>query len=164
MTVIRAILPAVLCMATLGAWSGASAADEGKPGYVAPHVMHDAYGDVHIVVALTSDDKGLHGMKMRNITNGIKAAEQWQGKADVKLVLYSRGVSLLRDPDEATRAKLDFLRSHGVQILVCNNTLAENGIDFHTLYNVSDADIVPSGFLEVAYLQAAKHYVVDPVN
>jgi intracellular sulfur oxidation DsrE/DsrF family protein len=62
------------------------------------------------------------------------------------------------------KASLDFLRSHGVQVFVCNNTLAENGIDYRTLYKVSDADIVPSGFLEVAYLQARRNYIVDPAN
>ena len=51
-----------------------------------------------------------------------------------------------------------------MQFDVCDNTLREQGIDFHQLYHVLDRDIVPSGFAEVAYLQSKMHYVVDPIN
>ncbi len=132
--------------------------------YVKPHITHEPYGDIQIVVPLTTDDKGIQGMKLRNVTNGLKAAADWKGKFTVKMVVYAKGVTLLRNPDDATKEKLDKLRSLGVQIEVCGNTLAEQGIDFHTLYNVTEADIVPSGFAEVAYLQAKKRFVVDPIN
>jgi intracellular sulfur oxidation DsrE/DsrF family protein len=143
----------------------AAAAVEAKSSeYVKPNIKHGSYGKVNIVVPLTSDDKGIQGMKLRNITNGLKAVESWKGKMNVTVVLYAKGVTLLRNPDEQTQKKLDELRKQGVQIKVCDNTLREQGIDFHNLYHVIDADIVPSGFAEVAYLQAQKHFVVDPVN
>ncbi|MHB1678065.1 MAG: DsrE family protein [Sulfuriferula sp.] len=132
--------------------------------YVKPHMTHEPYGTLKIVVPLTSDDKGIQGMKMRNIANSLKAAKQWKGKMDVTVVLYAKGIALLKNPDEKTKAMLDELVSNGVHIDVCNNSLVEQGIDFHNLYHVTDKDIVPSGFAEVAYLQAKKHYVVDPVN
>lgn len=153
----------ILCFVAAATVASPAVADE-LDGYVVPKFTHEPYGDVHIVVPLTTDDHKIHAMKLRNMTNAIAAAAKWQGSADIKLVLFARGISLLRDPDENVKASIDFLRSHGVQILVCNNSLAENNLDFHTLYNVVEADIVPSGFLEVAYLQARKHYSVDPAN
>ncbi len=141
------------------------AAEAAAPSaFVEPRVAHEPYGEVRIVVPLTTDDKGVQKMKLRNIGNGVKAVEQWGGKLDVKVVLYARGLTLLKEPDEATRKQLDFLRAHGVQVEVCRNSLAEQGIDFHTLYNVVDADIVPSGFVEVSFLQARHQYTVDPSN
>lgn len=132
--------------------------------YVKPNIKHGSYGNVNIVVPLTSDDKGIQGMKLRNVANGLKAVESWKGKLNVTVVLYAKGVTLLKNPDEQTQKKLDDLKKQGVQIKVCDNSLREQGIDFHNLYRVTDADIVPSGFAEVAYLQAKKHFVVDPVN
>lgn len=146
----------------------ASAADapaaEAKSEYVKPNVKHAAFGKLNIVVPLTSDDKGIQGMKLRNITNGLKAADAWKGRMNVAVVLYAKGVTLLKNPDEQVQKKIDELKGMGVQFKVCDNTLREQGIDFHNLYHVTEADIVPSGFAEVAYLQARKHYVVDPVN
>lgn len=164
---------AVLSVPTVFAGDAASAvsapaatavAETKASEYVKPNVKHGSYGQLNIVVALTSDDKGIQGMKLRNIANGIKAVESWKGKMNVTVVLYAKGVTLLKNPDEQTQKKLDELRKQGVQIKVCDNTLREQGIDFHNLYHVTDADIVPSGFAEVAYLQAKKHFVIDPVN
>lgn len=169
MKMMRELITIGLCATALQT-AVATAAEPGAAGaaaasaYVAPKMQHDRFGQVDIVVPLTTDDKRVHGMKLRNITNGLKAAEEWHGTFNVRVVLYAKGITLLQDPDEATRTQLDALRSRGVKFEVCNNTLRENGIDFHTLYNVTDADIVPSGFAEVAYLQARKHFAVDPVN
>lgn len=142
----------------------APAAPVGHTNYIKPHITHESYGTIKIVVPITTDDKGMQGMKLRNIGNSLKAAEQWKGKMDVTVVLYAKGLTLLKNPDEKTRKMLDELEKKGVRVEVCNNSLIEQDIDFHTLYNVTDKDIVPSGFAEVAYLQAKKHYVVDPVN
>ncbi|MBI3545666.1 MAG: DsrE family protein [Gammaproteobacteria bacterium] len=103
-------------------------------------------------------------MKLRNIENGLEAANKWGGQVQSTVVLYAKGVSLLKNPDAETKQKIDALKAKGVQFDVCDNTLREQGIDFHQLYHVSDADIVPSGFAEVAYLQSSKNYVVDPIN
>jgi len=117
-----------------------------------------------IVVPITTDDKAVQGMKLRNMANSLDAAAQWGGQMQGTIVLYSKGVSLLTDPDPETRQKIDALKAKGVQFVVCDNTLREQGIDFHQLYHVVERDIVPSGFAEVAYLQSKKNYVVDPIN
>ncbi|HKB60246.1 MAG TPA: DsrE family protein [Gallionellaceae bacterium] len=138
------------------------AAAEKKSEYVVPKIKHDRYGKINLVVPLTTNDKGIQGMKMRNITNGLDAAAAWHGKVNVVVVLYAKGLSLLENPDEKFAKLIDTLRGRGVHFVVCNNSMREQGVDFHKLYHVTDADIVPSGFLEVAFLQAHKHFVVDP--
>ena len=72
------------------------------------------------------------------------------------------GVAEPKRTAAAVRELIDALRGRGVHFVVCNNSMREQGVDFHKLYHVTDADIVPSGFLEVAFLQAHKHFVVDP--
>ena len=132
--------------------------------YLAPHMTHRSYGNLRVVVPLTSPDKMVQAMKLRNIGNSIKAVEKWGGSLDVRVIIYAKGISLLSNPDDGLRAQLDYLRAHHVKFEICNNSLLEQGIDFHTLYGVVDDDIVPSGFAEVAYLQARMGFVVDPMN
>lgn len=141
-----------------------ASAESAKSGYVEPKINHAAYGTLKVVVPITTDDKAVHGMKLRNIENGLDSAMKWDGQMQDTVVLYAKGVSLLQNPDAETRQKIDLLKTRGVRFAVCDNTLREQGIDFHQLYQVNERDIVPSGFAEVAYLQAKKNYVVDPVN
>ena len=110
------------------------------------------------------DDKNIPGMKLRNLSNSLAAAEEWGGKIDATVVLYAKGLSRLKRPDEAMSAQIDALKKKGIRIEICNNSRIEQGVDFHSLYHVTDKDIVPSGFAEVAYLQTKKNYVVDPIN
>lgn len=167
-TLLASTVCAVAALPTLAAEPTPAAAAAGEAAapsaYVKPKITHGPYGALKFVIPLTTDDKAIQAQKLRNIANGLKAADEWQGRFTFKIVLYAKGVTLLKSPDEATAQKLDMLRSRGVQIEVCGNTLAEQNIDFHSLYHVTEADIVPSGFAEVAYLQAKEHYVVDPVN
>lgn len=144
--------------------SGAKAMAVNPGGYVQPKITHEQYGVVKIVVPMTTDDKAAQGMKLNNIKNGLDSAAKWGGHIHNTVVLYGKGVSLLKDPDPETRKMVDALKARGVKFDVCDNTLHEQGIDFHQLYHVTDSDIVPSGFAEVAYLQSKKGYVVDPVN
>ena len=137
---------------------------DASSSYVAPKMQHAAYGDLKIVVPLTTDDKAIHTMKLRNLENSLESGTQWDGHIHNTVVLYSKGVSLLKNPDAETRQKIDMLKTKGVKFVVCNNSLIEQGIDFHQLYNVTDSDIVPSGFAEVAYLQTQQKYAVDPIN
>lgn len=132
--------------------------------YVQPRITHEQYGTMKIVVPMTTDDKAGQNAKLSNIKNGLDSAEKWGGHIHNTVVLYGKGVSLLKDPDPEIQKKIDALKARGVQFDVCDNTLHEQGINFHQLYHVTDRDIVPSGFAEVAYLQSKKGYVVDPVN
>jgi intracellular sulfur oxidation DsrE/DsrF family protein len=159
-----AVFASTLGFAAIPSFAADAPAAEAKSEYVKPNIQHSAYGTLKVVVPVTTDDKGIQGMKMRNITNGLKAIDEWKGKFEVTVVLYAKGLSMLKNPDEKTQKQIDMLRSKGVHFVVCNNSLAEQGVDFHKLYKVTDADVVPSGFAEVVYLQAKKHFVVDPMN
>jgi intracellular sulfur oxidation DsrE/DsrF family protein len=150
-----------LCLAVITA---SSACPEDAKSYVEPSFTHPAYGDLKIVVPVSAADLSLWKFKMANIENSIRAVGRWGGKADIKVVLYGSALDLLRSDDAAVRTMVSQLRAEGVRILVCNNSLRHMDIDYHTLAGVSVADIVPSGFLEVAWLQQAQGYSVDPVN
>ena len=162
------VLPLLMSAFTLAAippaFAAPPAAEPKQSDYVKPNMKHEPYGELKIVVPITTDDKAIQGMKLRNLSNSLMAAKDWKGDIDATIVLYAKGLSLLKNPDEATRTMLDELAHKGVRVEVCNNSLQEQGVDFHSLYHVADKDVVPSGFAEVAYLQAKKHYVVDPVN
>ena len=141
-----------------------SKAKDASGSYVAPKMQHAAYGDLKIVVPITTDNKAIHTLKLRNLENSLESSIHWNGHLHNTVVLYSEGLSLLKNPDAETRRTIDALKTIGVKFVVCNNSLREQGIDFHQLYNVTDSDIVPSGFAEVAYLQTQQKYVVDPIN
>jgi intracellular sulfur oxidation DsrE/DsrF family protein len=154
-----------LCLALVVAvLTVSSAASEDAKGYVQPPLTHPAFGKTKIVVPVTSADPNLWKFKMANIDNAISAIAQWGGKADIKVVLYGSGIELLRSEDAVVRKMIAQMRATGVRVLVCNNSLRHMDIDYRTLPGVSAADVVPSGFLEVAWLQQAQGYFVDPVN
>ncbi len=156
--IVLSVVAAALCVAAPVFAADAAPASS----YVKPNFTHESYGDLKIVVPLTSDMPMVRGMKLRNIANSLKAVEAWGGTMKVKVVMYAKGVAWLEHPDDKEKAVIDDLRKKDVQFVVCNNSLLEQNIDFHTLYGVTDADIVPSGFAEVAFLEQQKHYVVDP--
>lgn len=138
--------------------------DSGRSGYMEPKISHEQYGTLKVVVPMTTDDKSIQGMKLRNIENSLNSVAKWGGELQGSVVIYAKGVSLLKNPDSEIQKKIDALKVRGVRFVVCDNTLREQGIDFHQLYHVTDRDIVPSGFAEVAYLQSRENYVVDPIN
>jgi intracellular sulfur oxidation DsrE/DsrF family protein len=136
-----------------------------RADYVTPHMIHAPVGHLKVVAPITTGDYDVLSMKLRNLLNGAAAAKAGKGRFEARLIFYAKAPKLLITADlpQDVRKSLDAARAAGVKIEVCNNTLREQALDFHTLYGVSEADIVPSGFLEVAWLQ--KHgFVVDPSN
>ncbi len=144
---------------SLGLLSVAQA--EGK--YVEPKIAHASYGAVKIVVPISSSDPKVWGFKMGNIRSALAAADAWGGKLTIEVVTYGGAVLLLAQKEGDIADAVRELRTRGVQFAVCNNSLRAGDIDFHTLAGVADADVVPSGFLEVAWLQT-QGYVLDPAN
>ena len=136
-----------------------------RADYVTPHMTRAPVGDIKVVSPITTGDYDLLRMKLRNLLNGAAAAKQGNGRLEARLIFYARAPKLLTTAElpQDVREDLDAARAAGVKIEICNNTLREQGLDFHTLYGVTEGDIVPSGFLEVARLQ--QHgFVVDPSN
>ena len=74
-----------------------------NPGnYVEPKISHEQYGEVKIVVPITTDDKTVQGMKLHNLENSLGVFAKWGGEMQSTVVLYSKGVTLLKSPDAET--------------------------------------------------------------
>lgn len=110
---------------------------------------------------------------LTNIQNHIAATGA--GNLDVKVVLHGDGLSLLLFPDElagtkmksanateAMQVKIAGLKEQGVQFQVCNNTVKGRKVPLEALYDVHDADIVPSGVAQLAILQGQGYAYIKP--
>ena len=110
---------------------------------------------------------------LRNIQNHINAVGA--ENLDVKVVLHGNGVALVLEPDglEGTKmkeanaddemqAKISGLKDQGVSFNICANTLKGRKVDTSSLYDFSDADVVPSGVAELAHLQAQGYTYIKP--
>ena len=121
--------------------------------YVTPNIHHEPFGEVKVVVPLTSTDQAVWIARLHNISNGMKATSGSGGSLLAKVVLFSGGVKMLLQPvDPKLKEAIDEARAAGVRFNVCNFSLKGMNQDWHELYGVQEADIVPSGFGEVAWL------------
>jgi uncharacterized protein len=136
----------------------------GHAAYVKPRIEHAKFGNLKGVIPLSTNDERTVHLKLMNMLNMLVAAKQWGGKLDLSMVLYSEGLLLLSNPSNEVKKSIDALRAHNVRFLVCNNSLMGLEIDYRQLYGVNESDIVPSGSLEVIYLQQCCDYYVDPLN
>ncbi len=153
-----------LCAAMAAASLACTLATPAHAEYVAPALNHAPYGDVKVVVPITSDSASMWMFRLRNVGNGMQVAGTGGGSMQAKVVLYGPGVKMLVQPvDPKVKEVIDAARSAGVQINICNFTLKGMDVDWHTLYGVAEADVVPSGFAEVGWL-ASHGWAVDPAN
>ena len=96
---------------------------------------------------------------------------------DVRVILHGDGLALLLKPDalahvrqfqqanadDQMQAKISGLKDQGIEFQVCANTLKGRKIDVENdLYDVSKADIVPSGVAQLAILQAQGYAYIKP--
>ena len=146
----------------LTAWTGAALA---APGYTKQKVVYHINGD---------NPKQQAGA-LRNIQNHINAVGA--ENLDLRVVMHGNGVSLVLLPEalaevpkfknanatEEMQAKIDGLKNQGVTFQVCANTLNGRKVNKEEqLYNVDQADIVPSGVAELARLQAQGFTYIKP--
>ena len=135
----------------------------------------DRYNRQKVVYHINYDNPKKQAGALRNIQNHINAVGA--ENLDLKVVLHGNGLSLLLEPDsleklkkfryananENMTAKIDTLKSQGVQFNVCANTIRGRHVNIDTdLYNVDKGDIVPSGVAEVARLQSMGYSYVKP--
>lgn len=126
-----------------------------------------------VVYHINGDDPKEQSAALGNILNHINAVEA--GTLDVKVVMHGDGLSLLLFPDQQSKTKMKAanatedmqvkvagLKQQGVQFQVCANTLKGRQIPVDTLYDVSEADIVPSGVAQLAILQAQGYAYIKP--
>jgi intracellular sulfur oxidation DsrE/DsrF family protein len=137
--------------------------------------LAEGYGKQKVVYHINYDDPKQQAGALRNIQNHINAVGA--ENLDLKVVLHGNGLALLVEPDALGHlpkfkhgnadmnmaAKIDGLRNQGVRFQVCNNTVAGRDVDVkQDLYNVDEADIVPSGVAELAHLQAQGYTYIKP--
>jgi intracellular sulfur oxidation DsrE/DsrF family protein len=102
----------------------------------------------------------------RRVLNNLRNHVAALGKdhVEIRVVDHGDGVILfsMASTDEKLAQLIDARKADGVRFLVCQNTLDERHIDWHTLYGVSEDDIVPSGVAEVVRLQMMGFTYVHP--
>jgi intracellular sulfur oxidation DsrE/DsrF family protein len=121
--------------------------------YVAPQISHADYGDMNIVMPLSTGDEATWEARMGHAANAVATASQWNGHAHVVIVVYGPAIQLLTHHNDELAGKVDKLRSMGVVFKACNNSMKGFDLNWHELNNVAEADIVPAGILEVPYLE-----------
>ncbi len=99
---------------------------------------------------------------LTNLRNHIAAVGK--DHVQIRVVDHGDGIVLLQlaKTDEKLAEMVDARKAEGVRFLVCQNTLDERKIDWHTLYGVSEDDIVPSGVAELARLQIMGFSYIHP--
>ncbi|MEZ5542890.1 MAG: DsrE family protein [Pseudomonadota bacterium] len=134
----------------------------------------ERYERQKVVYHINYDDAVTQAAALRNIQNHINAVGK--DNLDLKVVMHGAGLSLLLVPEalantkmkaananEDVQAKIAGLKDQGIAFQVCGNTLKGKQIDFQRdLYDVSAADIVPSGVAELARLQQLGYAYIKP--
>ena len=144
----------------------------GVPSAVADET---GYAKQKVVYHINYDNPKAHAGALRNIQNHINAVGA--ENLDLKVVLHGNGLALLLEPTsleklskfknanatEEMTAKIAALKDQGVAFRVCANTVKGRKVDYsNDLYDVTEADIVPSGVAEVAKLQAQGYSYIKP--
>ena len=142
--------------------------------FAGPLFAGDRYGKQKVVYHVNYDNPKQQAGALRNIQNHINAVGA--ENLDLKVVMHGKGLTLLLTPDavgntklkhgnatDEMQAKISGLKDQGVGFQVCSNTLRGKKVDHSSdLYDVSDADIVPSGVAELARLQAMGYTYIKP--
>jgi len=132
------------------------------------------YGKQKVVYHINYDNPKAQAGALRNIQNHINAVGE--ENLELKIVMHGKGLSLLLTPDQLENTKLKLgnasdemqtkitgLKNQGVGFQVCANTLKGKKINYEDdLFDVDEADIVPSGVAEVARLQAMGYSYIKP--
>ena len=131
------------------------------------------YGKQKVVYHINYDDPKQQAGALRNIQNHINAVGK--ENLDFKVVMHGKGLSLVLEPDAASRTKLKNgnatieqqnkianLKGQGVNFSICANTLKGKNIQMDDLYDVKDSDIVPSGVAELSKLQQEGYTYIKP--
>ncbi len=141
---------------------------------MATTVLAGDYGKQKVVYHVNYDNPKQQAGALRNIQNHINAVGA--ENVELRVVLHGNGLSMLTYPESLSKtklkqanatdqmqAKVDGLKSQGVQFNVCANTLKGKKISREDdLYNVDQDAIVPSGVAELAHLQAQGFTYIKP--
>jgi intracellular sulfur oxidation DsrE/DsrF family protein len=120
-------------------------------------------GKQKVVYHINYDDEKLLKAALGNVKNHINAVGK--ENIDVKVVMHGNGLGLLAQANTNLdmQQKVIGLKKDGVAFEVCKNTLVNKKINYkNDLFDVSEADIVPSGVAEVAKLQQQGYVYIKP--
>ena len=150
-------LPSLLAVLVLTLGSLGVAASEDIPaGYYKDQkvVYHNDGG--------SPENKVYFKRLLNNIKNHVEAVGK--DHLDLRVVDHGDGLILFQaaNDDKELASRVETLKAQGVKFLICNNTLTERKIDWHTLYGVKQDDIVPSGVAELARLQGMGFVYIHP--
>lgn len=116
-----------------------------------------------VVYHVNVDNGKVLNTALKTIQNHLNAVGV--DNLDLRVVVHGAGITLLQlaNNDPAFQDKVKSLKRQGVHFIVCNSTLTSRKIDFKKdLYDVSEADIVPSGVAKIAHLQSQGFSYVKP--
>lgn len=100
---------------------------------------------------------------LRNIQNHINAVGK--DNLDIRVVMHGPGFTLLKraNNDPNMQSKVVSLKKQGVKFNICANTIRGKKLNYkNDLFDVDQADIVPSGVAELAHLQAKGFTYIKP--
>ena len=137
-------------------------------------VANEYYGKQKVVYHINYDNPKQQAGALRNIQNHINAVGA--ENLDFKVVLHGNGLSMLLDPaamshvkgfktangDQEMTAKVANLKNQGVNFAICKNTMTGRKVELTDLYDVDEADIVPSGVAELSKLQQDGYTYIKP--
>ncbi len=141
----------------------------------APAIAQDRYGKQKVVYHINFDNPKKQKGALINIQNHINAVGK--ENLDLKVVMHGNGLSLLLEPDSLPElqkfkyanadinmtARIDNLKSQGIEFQVCANTIRGRKVDLQNdLYGVGEKDVVPSGVAELARLQQMGYAYIRP--
>jgi uncharacterized protein len=144
------------CALVLAAMLATSAGAAVPPGYYVDQkvVYHNDGGG--------PDNAAYFRKILNNLRNHVAALGK--DHVEIRVVDHGDGILLLSmaSTDDKLAQSIDARKADGVRFLVCQNTLDERHIDWHTLYGVTEEDIVPSGVAELVRLQMMGFSYVHP--
>jgi intracellular sulfur oxidation DsrE/DsrF family protein len=140
---------------------------------VAPVSADDGYGKQKVVYHVNYYGPQQQAGALRNVQNHINAVGA--ENLELAVVMHGNGLSLLLYPDSLSetkmkeanaddqmQARIAGLKQQGVAFKVCANTLKGRNIEVDDLYDVDEADIVPSGVAELSKLQGQGYTYIKP--
>jgi uncharacterized protein len=117
---------------------------------------------MRVVYHVNQADPERHQIALTNIQNHINGTGA--ANMDIKVVLHGAGLDLLlgaaQNPD--LRAGIDSLKLQGVRFQVCERSMKTRQLAVEQLYDVAEADIVPSGVMQISELQGQGYSYIKP--
>jgi intracellular sulfur oxidation DsrE/DsrF family protein len=140
----------------------------------APVLAEDnGYGKQKVVYHINAYGPQGQAAALRNVQNHINAVGA--ENLELAVVMHGDGVAMVLYPDavgdtkmkegnadDQMQARIAGLKQQGVRFEVCANTLKGRNVAVDDLYDVSEADIVPSGVAELSKLQAQGYTYIKP--